>query len=117
MKTMTTLNNMFAAMLLMALTTSTSALADTKKNSYNNRHTPDAVVTTYHGHGRTWRDEGKVYRPVIKTCTFRTHRHALAKADRLRGVVETRWNPRTNMLTVYYDARITTSRHIRHAMK
>ena len=61
------------------------------------------------------------YRPVVKTCTFRVsrhavHHHAVAKAERIHGVMGAYWNPRTHEMTVRYDARITTARHIMHSV-
>ena len=59
------------------------------------------------------------YRPVVKTCTFRVsrhavHHHAVAKAERIHGVMGAYWNPRTHEMTVRYDARVTSARHIMH---
>ena len=58
-------------------------------------------------------------RPVVKTCTFRVsrhaaHHHAVAKAERIHGVMGAYWNPRTHEMTVRYDARVTSARHIMH---
>ena len=41
---------------------------------------------------------------------------AAAKVERVKGVINTQWNPRTRELTVIYDARMTSPRHIRHFM-
>ena len=54
-------------------------------------------------------------------CTFRvsrfdSHRKAVARAERLRGVMDTKWNPRTRELTVIYDAKVTSARHIFNAV-
>jgi len=62
-----------------------------------------------------------VYRPAMRVFTFKVsprafHRHAVAKAGRLHGVRKTYWNPRTHEMTVYYDARITSARHIMRAV-
>jgi hypothetical protein len=62
-----------------------------------------------------------VYRPDVKACTFKVSRHeshlrAAAKVERVKGVINTQWNPRTRELTVIYDARMTSPRHIRHFM-
>ena len=59
------------------------------------------------------------YRPDVKTCTFRVsrhaaHNHAMAKAERIHGVMGAYWNPRTHEMTVVYDAKVTTARHIMH---
>jgi len=61
------------------------------------------------------------YRPDVKTCTFRVsrhaaHNHAMAKAERIHGVMGAYWNPRTHEMTVIYDAKVTTARHIMHSV-
>ena len=60
-----------------------------------------------------------VYRPDVKACTFRVSRYdshikAVAKAEHMKGVMNTKWNPRTRELTVIYDAKVTSARHIMH---
>jgi hypothetical protein len=45
-----------------------------------------------------------------------SHLRAAAKVERMKGVINTQWNPRTRELTVIYDARMTSPRHIRHFM-
>jgi len=62
-----------------------------------------------------------VYRPEVKTCTFRvsrhdSHRKVVAKVEHMKGVMDTKWNPRTREVTVIYDAKVTSARHIRHFM-
>jgi len=46
----------------------------------------------------------------VKACTFRvsrydSHMKAVAKAEHMKGVMNTKWNPRTRELTVIYDAK------------
>jgi len=38
----------------------------------------------------------------------------MAKAERIHGVMGAYWNPRTHEMTVRYDARVTSARHIMH---
>ena len=62
-----------------------------------------------------------VYRPDVKACTFKVSRHeshlrAAAKVERMKGVINTQWNPHKRELTIIYDAKVTTVRHIRHFM-
>ena len=62
-----------------------------------------------------------VYRPVVKACVFKVSRHdshkmAAARAGHMKGVMNTQWNPRTRELTVIYDAKVTSARHIMHYM-
>ena len=33
-----------------------------------------------------------------------------------KGVMNTKWNPRTRELTVIYDAKVTSARHIMHSV-
>ena len=61
------------------------------------------------------------YRPDVKACTFKVSRHdshkkVVAKAEHMKGVMNTKWNPRTRELTVIYDAKVTSARHIMHFM-
>ena len=46
--------------------------------------------------------------------TQAAHHHAVAKAERIHGVIGAYWNPRTHEMTVRYDARVTSARHIMH---
>lgn len=109
MKTM----NMIAAMMLMTITAAMPATAKNKKESHFDR------VEMKHSHfDRHHRD---AYRPEIKSCTLvlgrhDSHRKLAKKADRMKGVIDTKWNPRTRELTIIYDAKMTSARHIRHFM-
>ena len=60
-------------------------------------------------------------RPDVKTCTFKVSRHdshkkVVAKVEHMKGVMDTKWNPRTREVTVIYDAKVTSARHIKHFM-
>ena len=46
--------------------------------------------------------------------THAAHHHAVAKADRIHDVIGAYWNPRTHEMTIRYDARVTSARHIMH---
>ena len=46
--------------------------------------------------------------------TQAAHHHAVAKAERIHGVIGAYWNPRTHEMTIRYDARVTSARHIMH---
>ncbi len=116
-----------AAMMILAITTAMPATAGNKKYGHHNKKT-DVIVVTTHKKGthidkvdkRTARfDVHKRYvgRPHVKTCTFRVnhytaHRHVVARAERIHGVMDAYWNPRTHEVTVCYDARMTSARHI-----
>ena len=45
-----------------------------------------------------------------------SHLRAAAKVERVKGVINTQWNPRTREMTVIYDARMTSPRNIKHFM-
>ena len=47
---------------------------------------------------------------------FWIYHHAVAKAERIHGVMGAYWNPRTHEMTVRYDARVTSARHIMHSV-
>ena len=125
---MKTMNKVIAAMMMMAITTM-PAMAGNKH--HNDKKTTVVVVNNdkkashfdkvdkalshkgYH--------KGHAYRPEVKTCTFRvsrhdSHRKVVAKVEHMKGVMDTKWNPRTREVTVIYDAKVTSARHITHFM-
>ena len=112
------MNKVIAAAMMMAITTAMPAMAGNKKhnNGKNNKVVVvvDKKTTHFNAHKH-------VYRPDVKACTFKVNRHeshrvAVAKAERIRGVMDTKWNPRTREMTVIYDAKVTSARHIMHFM-
>ena len=119
------LNKVIAAMMMMAITSAMPAMAGNKttvstSRQHNNGKNNKVVVvvdkktTHFNAHKH-------VYRPDVKACTFRVSRYdshikAVAKAEHMKGVMNTKWNPRTRELTVIYDAKVTSARHIMHFM-
>ena len=117
------LNKVIAAMMIMAITSAMPAMAGNKttvstSRQHNNGKNNKVVVvvdkktTHFNAHKH-------VYRPDVKACTFRvsrydSHMKAVAKAEHMKGVMNTKWNPRTRELTVIYDAKVTSARHIMH---
>ena len=60
-----------------------------------------------------------IYRPDMRTCVIKlgrhdSHRKVVAKVERMKGVMDTKWNPRTHEVIVRYDANVTSARHILH---
>ena len=125
---MKTLNKVIAAMMMMALTTTMPAMAG-NKNPRNDKK----VVVVNNNKGTSHFDKvdralshntyhkGNVYRPDVKTCTFKVSRHenykkVVAKAENMKGVIDAKWNPRTREVTVRYDAKVTSARNIKHFM-
>jgi len=123
------MNKVIAAMMMMAITFAMPAMAGNKKP--NNHGKNDKVVVVNNDKKASHFDKvdkktshfdahkTHANRPVVKTCTFRVsrhaaHHHAVAKAERIHGVMGAYWNPRTHEMTVRYDARVTTARHIMH---
>ena len=123
------MNKVIAAAMMMAITLVMPAMAGNKKYA-NNRNTTVVVVTNDKKASHFDQVDKKLshfdnhrqaYRPDVKACTFKVSRHdspqkVVAKAERMRGVMETKWNPRTRELTVFYDAKVTSPRHIMHVM-
>ena len=122
------INKVIAAAMMMAITTAMPAMAGNRNNKSHDKKTV-VVVTNSPRSSHFDRVDKKTshfdyskhhaYRPVVKTCTFRVsrhaaHHHAVAKAERIHGVMGAYWNPRTYEMTVRYDARVTTARHIMH---
>ena len=127
---MKTMNKVIAAMMMMAITTM-PAMAGNKK--YNNHDKKATVVVVNNDKKASHFDKvdralshnsyhkGHAYRPDVKTCTFRvsrhdSHRKVVAKVEHMKGVMDTKWNPRTREVTVIYDAKVTSARHIKHFM-
>ena len=131
---MKTMNKVIAAMMMMAITTM-PAMAGNKH--YNDKKTTVVVVNNDKTTVSTSRqvshfdkvdkrtshyDAHKhAYRPDVKTCTFRvsrhdSHRKVVVKVEHMKGVMDTKWNPRTREVTVIYDAKVTSARHIKHFM-
>ena len=113
-------------MMMMAITTAMPAMAGNKhhndkkekvvavNNNKKDSHFDkvDKKTTHFDAHKHD-------YRPDVKTCTFKVSRHdshkkVVAKAEHMKGVMNTKWNPRTRELTVIYDAKVTSARHIMH---
>ena len=137
MKIMKTMNKVIAAMMLMAITTATPAMAgkttvSTSRQNHNNGKNDKVVVVNNHkGDSHFDRNEKTLphlnahkknaYRPDMKTCTIILSRHdyqknVRARVENMKGVMDTKWNPRTHELTVIYDAKVTSARHIKHFM-
>ena len=133
---MKTMNKVIAAMMMMAITTAMPAIAGNKNhndkkdkvvavnNRKNESHFDKVDKKTMVSTSRpTHFDAHKKnsYRPDIKTYTFKVSRHdshkkVVAKVENMKGVKEAKWNPRTREVTVIYDAKVTSSRHIKHFM-
>jgi len=127
MKIMKTMNKVIAVM-IMAITTAMPAMAGNHK--YNNGKKDKAAVVTIKDKKTTHfnkADKKKThfasykhaYRPDVKTCTFKVsrrnaHKNVVAKVEHMNGVMNTKWNPRTREVTVIYDAKVTSARHIIH---
>ena len=115
------LNKVIAAM-MMAITFAMPAMAGNKKP--NNHGKNDKVVVVVNNDKKASHfDTHKThaYRPDVKACTFKVSRHdshkkVAAKVEHMKGVMDTKWNPRTREVTVIYDAKVTSARHIKHFM-
>ena len=113
------MNKVIAAMMIMGITTAMPAMAG---NKHHNDKKPTIVVVKEKKASHFDRmDKRHAYRPDIKACTFKVSRHdshhkVVAKAEHMKGVMDTKWSPRTRELTVIYDAKVTSARHIRHSV-
>ena len=127
---MKTMNKVIAAMMLMAITTAMPAMAVNKKPN-NGKNDKAVVVNNHKTDSHFDRNEKTLphlnahkknaYRPDMKTCTIILSRHdyqknVRARVENMKGVMDTKWNPRTHELTVIYDAKVTSARHIKHFM-
>ena len=122
------LNKVIAAAMMMAITSAMPAMAGNKKHNNGKNNKVVVVVDKKVSHfdmvdkkTTHFSAHKHVYRPDVKACTFRVSRHdshekVVAKAEHVKGVMNTKWNPRTRELTVIYDAKVTSARHIMHFM-
>ena len=123
-------NKVIAAMMMMAITAAMPAMADSKHHN-NGRNDKVVVVNNRKSEphfdkkdkAASHHDTPKThaYRPDVKTCTFMvsphdSHKKFVDKVEHMKGVVDTKWNPRTREVTVFYDAKVTSARNIRHFM-
>ena len=123
------LNKVIAAMMMMAITFAMSAMAGNKKP--NNHGKNDKVVVVNNDKKASHFDKvdkkashfdthkTHAYRPDVKTTTIKVSRHdshkkVVAKVEHMKGVMDTKWNPRTREVTVIYDAKVTSPHHIMH---
>ena len=126
---MKTLNKVIAAMMMMAITTAMPAMAG---NKHHNNNDKKVVVVNNHKRGSHFDKVDKktghfdihkthAYRPDVKSCTFilsrhESHKKMVAKVENMKGVMDTKWDPRTRELTVIYDGKVTSARNIKHFM-
>ncbi len=117
---MKTMNKVIAVMMMLTITTATSAATRIVGN--NRLHgKSDKVAVVVDKRSAHFDARRNAYRPDVKTCTFRVSRHdshrlVAARAEHMKGVMNTKWNPRTRELTVIYDAKVTSARHIMHSV-
>jgi len=126
------MNKVIAAMMMMAITFAMPAMAGNHKKP-NTHGKNDKVVVVNNDKKVSHFDKvdkrtshfdahkTHAYRPDVKACTFKVSRHdshkkVVAKVEHMKGVMDTKWNPRTREVTVIYDAKVTSARHIKHFM-
>ena len=126
---MKTMNKVIAAMMMMAITTAMPAMAGNKNHTNNDKK--DKVVAVNNGKKESHFDKvdkktthfdthkKNTYRPDVKTYTFKVGRHdshkkVVAKAERIDGVMDAKWNARTREVTIRYDANKTSVKYIKH---
>ena len=129
---MTNMKKVIAAMTVLALT-SVPAVANNDACSPRTKVAVAVDLGGAHirysngGHDRDYRnDRGydrRSNRPMMETATFHVSRHTArhknveAAAMSVHGVKDARWNPRTETMTVRYDARRTSSRIIKDVVR
>ena len=123
------LNKVIAAMMMMAITTM-PAMAGNKNHTNNDKKGKVGAVNNHKSESHFDNVDKRTphfdahkhaYRPDVKACTFKvsrhdSHRKVVAKVEHMKGVMDTKWNPRTREVTVIYDAKVTSARHIKHFM-
>ena len=126
---MKTMNKVIAAMMMMAITTAMPAMAGNKH--HNDKKDKVVAVNNHKSESHFDKVDNKTahfdahkknaYRPDVTTYTFKVSRHdshkkVVAKVEHMKGVMDTKWNPRTREMTVIYDAKVTSARYIRHSV-
>lgn len=116
---MKTKNKVISAIMMLAITTAMPSVAGNKNHFHGNNGKNDKVVVVVDKRTSHFDIHRHGYRPDVKICTFRvsryeSHMKLVARAESMKGVVNTKWNPRTRELTVIYDAKVTSARHIMH---
>ncbi|MBR0048016.1 MAG: hypothetical protein IJP74_01690 [Prevotella sp.] len=128
---MKTMNKVIAAMMMMVITTAMLAMAGNKNHANNDKK--DKVVAVNNSKKESNFDKvdkktthfdthkKNTYRPDVKTYTFKVSRHdsykkVAAKAERIDGVMDAKWNARTREVTVRYDANKTSVKYIKHTV-
>ena len=128
---MKTMNKVIAAMMMMAITTAMPAMAGNKNHTNNDKK--DKVVAVNNDKKESHFDKvdkktthfdthkKNTYRPDVKTYTIKVGRHdsykkVVAKAERIDGVMDAKWNARTREVTVRYDANKTSAKYIKHSV-
>ena len=131
------MNKVITATMMMAITFAMPAMAGNKNHTNNdkkgkvvavNNHKSDSHFDKVDKRTSHFNANRHAYRPDVKSCTFKVSRHdehktklstirqVVAKAEHMKGVMDTKWNPRTRELTVIYDAKVTSARHIMHSV-
>ena len=120
------MKKMIAAMVMMAMTVAMPVMAGNKHHNNHNNHDKKVVVVHHKGGPHFDKraahfDRHHAPRPDMRICAvylsrFDSPREAMARAERIHGVADVKYNPRTREITVLYDAKVTSSRHIRHAV-
>lgn len=115
--------NKVMATMIMVLTAVAPAMAGNNKHfKADKRHNATIVVDKKHiakadkkvGHFDTPRE----YRPDMKICNIKVSRYdspskIIARAERIHGVRDTKYNPHTRTISVLYDAKMTSVRNIK----
>jgi hypothetical protein len=115
------MDKVIVVMIMMAIAYAMPAMADNGKYVNSGRRDHAVVVNNHRNPAGHDIHKKPAYRPDIKTCIVKVSRHTphnrvVAKAKRVRGVMDTKWDPRTRELTVIYDGKVTSARNIKHFM-
>ena len=109
-----------AIVAIVSITMTVPAVAGNKK--HNDRRADKVVVVVKDKKAPShFGSHAMAPRPDVKVCSFKVsrhsaHRNVVAKAESIHGVMDAKFNPRTGMMTVRYDAHRTTPRIIRNVV-
>jgi len=111
------MNKVIAAMMVMALTTTTARASNNVDKNARPGKKEMRMADKRYDRGTDWHNDRQV--KALDVTTFKVsakaarQKNVVAVANAIYGVKNVRWNPRTGVMTVTYDAYITSARKIK----
>ena len=119
---MKTMYKVIVAMMIMAITTAPVFAGNNVDRKPNPAKKEMRMTDRNHKNDKKMDKKRDRHAPVIEVTTFKVSHKAskkknvVAVAKAIHGVKDVKWNPRTSMMTVTYDAHKTSARSIKAAV-